>query len=935
MAKKGKLTDKLIVFGRDLIKGYTLNNQYSNFFSTVSPWQMISLEEKTEEWMRWNLDWFEFMGLSQVNKNKPRILRNRRMASGILDPNDYIAREGEHSHLTSILLDEDNYDPLQQFYPLAPPIVGVLMGEFEKRDKSVQIECTDPYTINEKIQYKQDLLNGSIHQYELFMKEKALKEIGIFQVPDEVLQQSQDPKLQEMNSKYQQQMYLQKRLIESEQKYKTYKHKMEEWGQHVLNVDTMRFNSEELESEAFKECITNAKEFWHIDLMEDDYKLEFLDSANCFWHKSPNIKYVSQGDYFGWFEEMTMGDIVNKLGKKMTNEQFDHFADYLNRTMTNIHSGAILTNDQKAYADAYYDATKPDPFGRKNPAIEDIKERKYWENFENNFKNASSYEMLAGLEKNAGQPKIFRVMRLYWKSQKKIGWLTKIGKDGVPIPGMWIDENFKVTENPIYDFTVTKEKTKENLVYGEHIDWEWINEWRHGIKISANISTTNTFWRGTIGEFQPIYIDGLPVKFQFKGKNNVYESYPPIEGCEFNTKGIRPVSFIDLLSPFQITYNICENKKASIMVNDFGKILAHNQATIPRNRPGNVGSQDYINDFYDEIARTKILPTNVDKDIIQLIGQNANQIPQVVDMSLVNEALQYDQLGKLIKEEAMEAIGVTRQRMGQQKASETATGINGAINYSEVQTESLFVQHSVHLMPRVYQRMLEAAQFYLYQNKTSKIAYRNSEEQNQLMEIENLDNLLRDYNVRATNKPRLKFLKEKLEQLFLQDNTLEASPLDRAQVMTSVSVNEILNKLKEAQARKEVMDEEKQKHEQEMQQAQIDAEREALEKQLMNENEQKRLDRESNEKIAMLRELAGLQTDVNTNSIPDSQDNLDYYMKMQQMESSNKLSKDKLGFDKQKHQDSLNLEREKLMAKKAIEDKKLQIAKTNRNKYSK
>jgi len=226
--------------------------------------------------------------------------------------------------------------------------------------------------------------------------------------------------------------------------------------------------------------------------------------------------------------------------------------------------------------------------------------------------------------------------------------------------------------------------------------------------------------------------------------------------------------------------------------------------------------------------------------------------------------------------------------MRRQKASETATGINGAINYSEVQTESLFVQHSVHLMPRVYQRMLEAAQFYLYQNKTSKVAYRNSEEQNQLMEIENLDNLLRDYNVRATNKPRLKFLKEKLEQLFLQDNTLEATPLDRAQVMTSVSVNEILNKLKEAQAKKEIMDEEKQKHEQEMQQANINAQREALERELANTNEQNRLDRESAEKIARLRELAGLQTDVNANAIPDSQDNLDYYMKMQHMESSNK-----------------------------------------------
>lgn len=941
MAKKGKLSNKLILFGRDLIKGYVTKKQYSNYFSTLSPWQMVSLEEKTKEWFMWNADWFEAIGLQQVNKDKGKILRNRRMAMGILDPNDYIPRDGEFSHLSSILIPEDSYDPLQQFYPLAPPVINVIKGEFEKRDFRVQIECIDSNSINEKIQYKTDLVNKAVMEYEQGLKQNALKNLGIQQIPEDQLKnasQEQIQQLQQMNQQFQNEMELNKKLIEAEQKYRTHKHRMEEWAQHILNVDAERFRIDELEVEAFVESLCNAKEFWHIDLLEDDYKLEFLDTANCFWHKSPSIKYISEGDYFGWFEDMTIGDVINKLGKRLKDDDFDKIKSFLNYTMNQVASSAMLTDDQKAFSDAYYDTSEPYPFGAKNIGMERIKERMYWEDFmKSNFENNSSFDAIMGQFNNVGttigQPKIFKVVRFYWRSQKQIGWLTRIGKDGVPQPGIWIDENYKVTEKPIYDNTITKENTKENLVYGEHIDWEWVNEWRHGIKIAQN--HLSTYWKNNTGDFEPIYIDGEPVKFQFKGKDNIYESFPPVEGCEYSMKGVRAVSLVDLLAPSQITYNICQNKKAGIIVRDMGKLLAHNQATIPRDRPGHQVSQDIIADYYDQVAKTKILSTSIDKEVMQMLGQNANMVPQVVDMSIIPEAILYSDLANRIKEEAFETIGITRQRLGQQKASETATGITGAVNYSEVQTEPLFTQHSINLMPRVYQRLLEAAQYYLYQNKTSKIVYRNSEEENILMEVENYEGLLRDYNIRPVNKPVVKQIKQKLEKLFLEDNTLEASALDRAEVITSNSVVEILSKLKKAQAHKELLDEQKMQHEQEMQQKQIDAEREKLEIEIANTNEQNELDRKSAEKIAMLRQLSGIQTDANANTELDSQENLDYYLKQQQMIESNDQNSKKLEFEKQKHSDSMTLERQKLLAKLETEDKKLQVAKQNKNKYDK
>jgi hypothetical protein len=49
-----------------------------------------------------------------------------------------------------------------------------------------------------------------------------------------------------------------------------------------------------------------------------------------------------------------------------------------------------------------------------------------------------------------------------------------------------IDESYVITTKPEYDTMLYKQKTKENLVYGEHIDWIWINETWGGLKIGPN-----------------------------------------------------------------------------------------------------------------------------------------------------------------------------------------------------------------------------------------------------------------------------------------------------------------------------------------------------------------------------------------------------------------------------------------------------------------
>ena len=83
------------------------------------------------------------------------------------------------------------------------------------------------------------------------------------------------------------------------------------------------------------------------------------------------------------------------------------------------------------------------------------------------------------------------------------------------------------------------------------------------------------------------------------------------------------------------------------------------------------------------------------------LGNAAVLKPDIVDLSIINEAAQYYGLFQSFKEEAFNTVGITRQRMGQQKAYETATGIEGAVNYSEAQTEIYFNQYLLNPILRI------------------------------------------------------------------------------------------------------------------------------------------------------------------------------------------------------------------------------------------
>lgn len=913
---------KTLIWGSDLYKGFKLdrNKLLNGAIDDILPFQMLTLEEKTPDWIKAVADYYETAGWNNVERKAGKIQRNYWMRYGKLNPSDYVINPDVNDYYRSVgwLLPPESSSPLEQFYPLAPNFIDVLRGEFIKRDNMWAIEAIDPQSTAEMFNYKNEQFKQIIMQHAQLERQQAMASMG--------LTAEIDPE------QYQAQMQqFQQELQEVEKKARNFRTTGVKWADKVIRIQDKRYNMAEIEPDGFESGLVTDSEFWHLDLMDDDFRTELLNPKWCDYHKGPNMKYVSDGDYFLWFDFMSAGDIVNKFGRRMKEEDILKLRDIYVKTQ-NI----IVPDYLKSHQGSYYDLSKPwleatelDP--KMNDALLG-KELAYSYMRSPNFDHNQEVDILNPVwgRRVTGHPQMFRVMRLYWRSLKRIGWLTKVHRDGTRVQPDWVDENYKVTVEPEYDKSVVKEESKDNLIYGEHIDWTWVPEWRHVMKISPN--QKHTFWLQDRNSLSSIYIDGGPVKFQFKGRTNPFDSLPPVEGCVFSYLNTDSHSFIDRIKPLQILYNICMNRVPKKFLKDYGNKVVFDRRIAASNNTSTATTEKDVIDNYEEMLReSDILTYTVSRDALEGAGQPA--LPQVLPLSTVQEAQFYFQLGQQIKWEAGELIGITRNRLGMNKASETATGINQAIAYSEAQTEKYFEQHQ-NLMQRVRQRMLDAAQYYSTFMDSQKAVYLNEKDENVFLEIEGMENLLPHYNIHLTSRANTRAALQTIAQFLQNENTLDIKPSAKIAALVEQSVPKLLDLIRQGEIEAELREEAERAHQQQLQQQQIEAQQAAQEAAQAFEANENQLDRDSDERVAQIRALGGLQSDIDADQQIDSKENLDAYFAQQELGDKRKIASDQLNQKRQADMDKNMVDREKnaveLQKAKIAADAALAVAKENK-----
>jgi len=891
---------------------------FSPSSSLTQPLQFLPSKKKDDDWRAWNMDWLELQGIEFLRTNSRRLLKNYKLAVGIIDKTDYIIEEdNDYKDLMDVLTTEDESALELKFYPIIPNVINVLSGEFSKRYSKVQFRAVDDLSYNEMLEEKRKLIEENLLADAQSKMLSRMIDMGLDPQSEEAQQMMSEESL--------------KSLPEIEDFFsKDYKSLVEEWATHQTNVDIERFKMQELEERAFRDMLITDREFWHFKMMEDDYDIELWNPVLTFYQKSPDRRYISDSNFAGKIDLMTIADVIDKYGYLMTKDQLE--------SLQNVHPAGSEIYRINGYQNdgTYYDPTRSHAWNTNMPGLA---YRQFMSNWSKDPKRGGDILSSILNESNDvdiwGEEDLLRVTTAYWKTQRKVGHLTKITFDGDIIQEI-VDETFKVTEKPVYDTSIFKNKRKENLLEGEHIDWFWINEVWGGVKIGPNLPAT---WRTSMSSdnINPIYL-GIDrtkpgrVPFQFKGNETLYGCKLPIEGRVFSDRNTKSTSLVDLMKAYQIGYNMVNNQIADILVDELGTVIMFDQNALPRHSMGeDWGKGNYAKAF---VAMKDFQMLPLDTSITNTENATNFNHYQVLNMEQGARLMSRVQLANYFKQQCFEAIGINPQRLGAPIAQETATGVVQALNQSYAQTEMYFTQHSDNLMPRVHQMRTDLAQYYYSTNPSLRLSYMTSESEKVNFVINGTDLLLRDFNVFATTKTNHRAILDQLKQLAIQNNTSGASIYDLGNIIKADSIAEVTDILKDSETKMEQRRQQEMQQQQQMQEQQIQARQQEEMMKMQFQQQENEKERQKDITVAEIRAAGyGSDSDINENKVSDFKERMDEINKTSQYREQMNFKREESAVKNSQANEKMKIDREKLSTQREIAEKNLQIARENKNKY--
>ena len=891
--------------------------QHNRMGSITQPLQFLPKDQKDQEWAAWNLDWLEWNGLKQIRMNARRLMKNYKLAKGVIDKSDYIIEEdNEYRDIVETLTKEDNSALELKFYPIIPNVINVLVAEFAKRSTKLTYRAVDEFSYNEMMEQKRAAVEEVLLSDAKIKIVAAMMEQGLDPSSEEAVQQTSNDAL--------------KQLPEIEMYFKKdYRSMVEQWATHQHKVDTERFKMDELEERGFRDMLITDREFWHFRMMEDDYEVELWNPVLSFYHKSPDARYISQANWVGKTDMYTVADVIDRYGYLMTEEQLEALEAIYPIRSAGYNIGG-MQNDG-----SYYDATKTHEWNTNLPSLA---YRQYTSMVSGSVLEGGdviSQILAEGEDYNvAGTAYLLRVSTCYWKSQRKVGHLTKVSESG-EVSTEIITEDYKITDKPIYDTRLFQNKTKDNVIFGEHIDWIWINEVWGGVKIGPNLPS---FWgMNNPGGFTPIYI-GVeknkigPLKFQFKGDSSLYGSKLPVEGSVFSDRNTKSTALLDLMKPYQIAYNIVNNQIADILVDELGTIIMLDQNTLPRHSLGEDWGKGNLAKAYVAMKNFQMLP--LDTSITNTENALNFQHFQKLDLSQTERLMSRIQLANYFKQQAYEVIGVNPQRMGQQLSQQTATGVEQAVSASYAQTEMFFIQHCDYLMPRVHQMRTDLAQYYHSTKPSARLTYTTTADEKVNFEINGTDLLLRDLNIFCTTTANNRAVLEQLKQMAMTNNTMGASIYDLGKVIQSDSLSELNNALKSSEQKQQQTKQQEMQNQQQMQQQQQQSQQQIEQMKIDAVAAEKEKDRQRDILVAEIRAAGyGSMADVNKNEMSDYRDAMSEIRQSEQYREQTDIERMKESNKQQVQNSKTEIEREKIQSQREIADTQLQIARENKNRF--
>jgi len=303
-----------------------LSGTYISSGNTLPP-QMIPLSEKDDKWRMDCMDALETIANSQRGANLS-LIENYEMIKGRFVFSHYFEQEGYTSMLSELSREFEIPNYLRH-YDIISPVINTLLGEWQKMPDMFRVKDWSENAQNEYNRQKTELLTNYVQEELNIRVNQKLMESGLLDA---------QPQNEEEAQQIQQQIESIRQSMtppEIEKWMRTsFKTQGEIWAEHRLAADYQRFSLKEKERREFEDTLVSDRCFRHYFLTPTGYSTETWNPINTFYHKSPDVTNVEEGEYVGRNFTMTLPDIIDRFGYLMKFEQIEKLrGDYKKSTV--------------------------------------------------------------------------------------------------------------------------------------------------------------------------------------------------------------------------------------------------------------------------------------------------------------------------------------------------------------------------------------------------------------------------------------------------------------------------------------------------------------------------------------------------------------------------------------------------------------------------
>jgi hypothetical protein len=434
-----------------------------------------------------------------------------------------------------------------------------------------------------------------------------------------------------------------------------------------------------------------------------------------------------------------------------------------------------------------------------------------------------------GSDDNIYRNRLIEVVTVYWKSRKRIGFVTYTD------PNTGVEESFEV-EDP-YKLPIELRELNAKL------EWEWVNEVWEGTRIDRDV-----------------YIKINPIFNQRHSLDNPSICKLPINGRKYSDINSQNISLVSQGIPYQLNYNIYKYRLELAIARSKDIIAQFDINMIPKNWD--------MDKFMYFVEGTGIAWVDYNKEGMQLSPQHQS----VLDMS-IKTISQYLTLLESIMIEWEKLSGVTRQRQGEMGVHEGKATAQQSIVQSSHITEDWFRKFS-HFEQRELQGLLDySKEAWLNGKKAMYVMPDGSVEQ---IDIEPLTHMESEYGIFVSDAGKDIEKKQKIEglaQAMVQNGAKMSSIVD---VFASDSFSQIKDKIIQAEKAAE-----------ELQKAQEEAERQMEEQKLAVQQQaiqQAALDKEKDRQLEIEKALIAAEASDKSTSVSLEKMMKDFELKQKELE---------------------------------------------------